>query len=118
MSLTLLIILPFVIIAICWIGVAMWYRAGAQRAVKFEQQGIDGTATIRQLAETGTYINMRPVYQFHLTVEVAGRQPYDVAVSEAVAPHAFAQLQVGARVPVKVMPDNPNQVQLRWGAVA
>ena len=83
-----------------------------------EQQGIDGTGTIRQLAENGTYINMRPVSQFHLTVEVPGQQPYDVAVSEAVAPHAFAQLQVGARIPVKVMPDDPNQVQIRWGMAA
>jgi hypothetical protein len=81
---------------------------------RVEATGIPGTATITAFRDTGQRVNMNPVYDLDLALEVPGFSPYEMTRVSEVNILAVAELAVGARVPVKVDPADPSQLLLRW----
>jgi hypothetical protein len=76
------------------------------RAQRLQSGGIEGTATIRGMRDTGTVVNTIPVIEFDLEVRLEGRQPYSVT-SRQVIPHAaLNRFQLGSEVSVKVDPED------------
>lgn len=76
------------------------------------QQGIQGNGTVKSTTETGTQINGAPVMEIVLTVQVPGREPYDVTHKQVIALSALANWQPGAIFPVRVDPNNASSVMI------
>jgi len=86
-------------------------QADQALAERLANEGVDGTATIQQLAATGKTVNMQPELQFQLTVDVNGSVS-DVTHTQVVSPAIIGQLQPGAQVPVKVDPNDHTQLMI------
>jgi hypothetical protein len=81
---------------------------------RLEASGLPGTATIRAFRDTGQQVNMNPVYELDLAVEVPGLSPYEMTRVSEVTIVAVPELVVGAQVGVKVDPADPSQLIVRW----
>ena len=81
-------------------------RAQQEAAMRLQEKGKPGTATIKGMKDTGQLVNYQPVIEFELTVEVGGFS-HEVTHKQAVPPTMIGQLQPGATVNVLVDPDEP-----------
>jgi len=77
-----------------------------EAALKLQQSGKPGTATIKAMRDMGQLVNHQPVIEFDLTVEVGGFT-HDVTHKQPVPPTMIGQLQPGATINVLVDPDEP-----------
>lgn len=60
-----------------------------------------------------------PLYAFELTiVPQNGQEPYRAKMGHPVPPSALPLIFPGARVPVRVMPSEPNRVGIDWAAAS
>jgi hypothetical protein len=91
------------------IGLAMRSRAGKRARVL--QQGLAGTATIRNMTQTGMFINNNPVVEFEADID-AGMGVYPATFRATVPLIRIGQLAVGAQLPVRVDPQDPNAIYL------
>ncbi len=92
-----------------------WYmsRAMGQRDQLIEQ-GMPGMATISSAAETGVYINERPMIKLTMTVQVPGRAPYTVEHREVIPLVALGMITPGSTLPVAVDPTDPQKLAIDW----
>jgi hypothetical protein len=74
--------------------------------------GIQGTATINSVADTGVFMNGAPVLELAMTVSVPGRAPYDVTHKQLVSHAALARFQPGSVLPVHVSMQDQNQLTI------
>jgi hypothetical protein len=81
---------------------------------RLEASGLAGTATIRAFRATGQQVNLNPVYELDLAVEVPGLSPYEMTRVSEVNVLAVPELVVGAQVGVKVDPADPSQLVIGW----
>jgi hypothetical protein len=72
--------------------------------------GLSGQATIVSLREGGPYVNQQPTITMELDVELAGREPYRAEARQAVGRLVIGRLQPGAKLPVRVDPNDPAKV--------
>jgi hypothetical protein len=72
--------------------------------------GIPGTATVKGLSDTGTLLNGAPVMDVELTVQVPGREPYDVTHRQLVAFASMGNFQPGKTFPVHVDQQDPSKI--------
>jgi hypothetical protein len=72
--------------------------------------GIPGTATVKGLTDTGTMLNNAPVMEIDLTVQVPGREPYDVKHRQLVSFAALGNFQPGKTFPVHVDQQDPTKI--------
>ena len=80
--------------------------------------GIDGTATIDKLADTGETVGDERLFTMEVTLHVPGQPDRALPASAAMVPIAAAdKVAVGRTVPIKVAPDNPNLVAFEWGQI-
>lgn len=80
--------------------------------------GIDGTATIDKLADTGETIGDERLFTMEVTLRVPGQPDRRLQPSAAMVPITAADLvAVGVTVPVKVAPDNPDLIVFEWAKV-
>lgn len=90
------------------------YTVDQLRAV-VRATGIDGTATIDKLADTGETVGDERLFTMEVTLHVPGRPDQHLPASAAMVPLAAAvNVAVGRTVPVKVARDNPNLVLFEW----
>jgi hypothetical protein len=84
--------------------------AGLQDQLKLIQTGLDGTAEVHSVQDTGNSINDNPVVVVQMTVTPASGMPYEVThrtmVSRIVVP------RVGDKVRIKYSAENPQQVTI------
>ena len=74
--------------------------------------GVDATATVSAVRQTGGFVNMAPVVQIDLLVHRGA--PIPVTHQEAV-PHAhLARLVPGATIPVKVDAADARRLVIDW----
>jgi hypothetical protein len=71
-----------------------------------EVAGLSGQATILSLREGGPYINQRPTITMELDVELPGRERYRAEARQAVGRLVIGRLQPGAKLPVRVDPND------------
>jgi hypothetical protein len=85
------------------------------RKPRFTGAALFGIARIQSLASTGTVINNRYVCKIRLRVEIAGREPYEVTVRQAVHPISMASVQPGSVVRVQIDSDDWQKVRIDSG---
>lgn len=104
--------------------------AGAAKPFEFAEQGnytvdqlrqyvrthgIEGTATIDRLDDTGKIVGDEHMFLMQVTVNVPGQPPHQTAYSAAMVPIAAAsKVAVGKTLPVMVARDNPDLVTFEW----
>ena len=77
--------------------------------------GLDGTATIDKLADTGEIIGDERLFTMQVTLHVPGQPDRQLQPSAAMVPISAAdKVAIGQTIPVKVAPDNPNLVMFEW----
>jgi hypothetical protein len=84
--------------------------AGHQERLKLIQTGLDGTADILSVQDTGGTVYDNPVVVIHMTVSPASGEPYDVNIQTMVS--RIAVPRVGDKVKIKYAPENPQQVAI------
>ena len=101
------------VVALAGTGVLIWYimkSVGPNRQIL--QSGIPAQATIRQVWQTGTYINNNQQVGMQLEVRPPGGAPYVTNVNAVVPLVNIPQFQPGAVVPVKISPTDAAHVEL------
>ncbi len=72
--------------------------------------GIQGSATIEGLSDTGQIVNNAPVMEMDLKVTVPGKDPYSVKHRQIVAHVAMGNFQPGKVFPVRVDQNDPQRI--------
>jgi hypothetical protein len=80
--------------------------------------GVDATATIVAIRQSGGMLNFQPMIEVDLTVLPDGLPPYPVTVKQVIPQVQLAQAQPGSGVHVKVDPNNPASVWIDWNRPA
>lgn len=76
------------------------------------KSGVRGQATIRQVWQTGTFVNYNPQIGMQLEVQPPNGTPYVAQVNAVVPMVNIPQFQPGVVVPVKIHPADPSKVEL------
>jgi hypothetical protein len=92
------------------LAVSMPLRAAAKRAQRLRLHGVRASGRVLGIQGTGVSINHVPQVMVHLQVEAQGIAPYQAAAKLLLNPMAQAQLQPGAVVPLRVDPQNPQDL--------
>jgi hypothetical protein len=80
--------------------------------------GIEGTARIDKLTDTGQIVGDERLYAMQVTLELPGRPPQQLAESAAMVPlTAMHRVHVGWKIPVRVAAENPNLMMFEWDKV-
>lgn len=96
--------------------VPVWQQQGAMAqgltngVANTYASGIAGMATVNALSDTGTMLNNSPVMEIDLTVQVPGREPYNVKHRQLVAFAAMGNFQPGKTLPVHVDQQDPSKI--------
>jgi hypothetical protein len=79
------------------------------------QNGIQASAVIDKLADTGQTVGDERLFTMQVTLEMPGQAPRQLAPSAAMVPLTVAdRVRLGMRVPVRVAADNPNMLMFEW----
>jgi hypothetical protein len=78
--------------------------------------GLDATATVAAVRQSGGMVNFQPMVEIDLTVMAPGSPPYPATVSQVVQQVNLARLQPGATLRVKVDPANPGTIWIDFFA--
>jgi hypothetical protein len=82
------------------------------------EQGIEGTARIDQVNDTGQTVGDERLYTMQVTLEMPGQPPRQLQPSAAMVPlHAAPKVRVGWRIPVRVAADNHQLIMFEWEKV-
>lgn len=85
---------------------------GLQQSEQLQASGVDGTATVVSVADTGGSLNDHPIARLELDVTLPGQAPYRTTVEQAIPRLQAGQIVPGAVVAVKADPQNPQAVAL------
>lgn len=91
---------------------------GIQQTQQLQAGGIDGTAAVVSVTDTGGSLNDHPIARLELDVTLPGRQPYRTTIEQAIPRLQAGQIVPGAVVAVKADPQNPQAVALAGGPAA
>jgi len=103
----------FTLVILAGTGVLIWWimkRVSPNQNIL--QNGIPAQATIRQVWQTGTFINENPQVGMQLEVRPPGGAPYVTQVNVVVPLINIPQFQPGTVVPVKISPTDASKVEL------
>jgi hypothetical protein len=77
--------------------------------------GVDATARIDMMEDTGKTVGDDRLIVMQVTVMVPGKPPHQSPASAAMVPQdKVAKLVLGASLPCKVAPDNPDALTFLW----
>lgn len=93
-------------------GVVYFVMKKTQQDSKLLQEGIAAQATLKQVWETGTYLNNQPQLGMLLEVRPPGGQPYQTQATAIVPMLNLHQFQPGALLNVKISRTDPSKVAL------
>lgn len=88
-------------------------RGAARRRVVM-QTGLDGTATVTALSDTGITVNENPMANIQFLVQIPGRAPYPVNKRMTLPRLMVGRLAPGVTIPVKVDPTDPEELVIDW----
>lgn len=95
---------------------AQEHMAQQTQAANIATTGVDATATISGVQQTGAMVNFQPTMQIELTVLPDGLPPYPATVTQVVEQHFLPKAVPGASVPIKVDPNDPGSIWINWAA--
>ena len=84
--------------------------AERDRAMNVVHNGIVGQGTIISMRDSGVTVNNDPEVEFEIAVQLPDRPAYRVTHRQVVHHLMTDQFQVGAGVPVRVDPKDPNSI--------
>lgn len=98
------------------------FASAAQGGYTIEQlrsylrtSGIEGTARIDKLDDSGQIVGDERLYTMQVTLELPGQPPKQLTPSAAMVPLiAVPKVRVGWRVPVRVAAENHNLLMFEW----
>ncbi|MEZ4221117.1 MAG: hypothetical protein R3B13_09315 [Polyangiaceae bacterium] len=105
------LLFTFVIIGI---SAYIFYRVFKKMgdASRLRQIGIPASAQILSLSDTGVTINDNPQVALALAIQSPHHGAYQVQTTSIISRLAIPRVQPGMTVPVKIDPQNPNNVVL------
>jgi hypothetical protein len=83
--------------------------------MRINQSGVQTPATVNSMREVGTQLGGGHQIEFDLTVHPEGGEDYQVHVSQSLHDVTLQGVTQGAKIIVKVDPDDPQSL-LVWGA--
>jgi hypothetical protein len=83
-------------------------------AAALAANGVDGTASISAVRNTGSLVNYSPVLELDLVVMLPGRPPIPVTRRELVEQMFLGKAQPGNTLRVRANPDDPTELLLNW----
>ena len=93
-------------------------QAGERNKImRLNQAGVQMPATVNTMKEVGTQLGGGHQIEFDLTVHPEGGADYQVHVSQSLHDVTLQGVSEGARIIVKVDPDDPQSL-LVWGAAS
>jgi hypothetical protein len=95
---------------------AQQFMAQQTQAANIAATGVDATAMISGVAQTGAMVNFQPTLQIDLTVMPDGLPPYPATVTQVVEQVFLGKAVAGASVPIKVDPNDPGTIWINWAA--
>lgn len=96
------------------LGVGLFYKRINDRETFLVNNGIKGEAEILHREQTGTYINELPQVKFNLLLTLPDREPYQMEYKDVVSMLDMSAINVGAKLPVMVDPDNERNILLLY----
>ena len=87
-----------------------WQTADPAAYAGVYANGLQGTATVNTITETGIKMNDAPVCELDLTVVVPGREPYQVKHRQLLAISVLPRYQPGATFGVRVDQNDPSKL--------
>lgn len=93
-------------------GVLLYYKKANDRVSFLVEKGIQGVAEILGRQQTGVYINELPQVKFLLLITLPGRQSYQTEHKDVVSMLDLGSINVGAKLPVFVDPNNEKNILL------
>ncbi len=93
-------------------GIAAYYKKINDREINLVQNGIQGVAQIVSREQTGMYINEQPQIRFVLSISLPGRPVYQADHKDIVNLLDVGAINVGAKLPVFVDPNNDKNLLL------
>ena len=113
--------IPDIYIGQIWVGVSLLLalvfgllfvkQRGEQRVMA---EGIQGTAQILEMSQTGVQVNEQPQVEMHLRIEAAGIAPYELRKKFIVPLIALGSLSAG-RLSVAIDREDHENVVINWG---
>ena len=85
------------------------------KIMRLNKVGVQTTATVNSMQETGTQLGGGHQIDFDLTVHPEGGEDYQVQVSQSLHDATLQGIEQGGTILVKVDPDDPQSL-LVWGA--
>jgi hypothetical protein len=82
----------------------------ALEARRLLQVGLKGLATVMAVRDTGVKVDDNPETELDLQVALDGADPYEVTHRQVISRVAIDSFWPGAKVPVRVDPQNPRNV--------
>jgi hypothetical protein len=80
--------------------------------------GLQGTATIEELHDSGQDVGDEHLFTMRTTVNVPGHPPHQSPPSAAMVPRSkVSSIRVGATLPVRVAPDNFDAAMFEWDKI-
>jgi hypothetical protein len=83
-------------------------------ATALAANGVDGTASIAAVRNTGSLVNYSPVLELDLVVMLPGRPPIPVTRRELVEQVFLPKAQPGGALRVRANPDDPTELLINW----
>jgi hypothetical protein len=108
-------IIPVAIVGFTFVILALVFGVMIRRwAIKQKvlQTGVQATATIISIRDTGTRINDNPVIAMQLQVQPTGAPSFQAEVKETISILQIPQFQPGAQLEVKYDPMQPTSVAI------
>lgn len=92
----------------------LWVGWKAAKKDRLHETGVEGSASILSITQTGAYLNRNPYVLFDFEVEVPGHPAYEVKHREIVPLVLLGRLAPGTSLPVRVDRDNPSHLIVEW----
>jgi hypothetical protein len=93
-------------------GGALAATTSPDKAARLRASGVDGTATITSLHDGGMSAGNTRLFEIGMRVSAPDRPPYDVTHATYVPAASLGRLFQGGTYPVKIDPNDPNDVLL------
>jgi hypothetical protein len=94
--------------------VCLWFSYRTYKKDQLHTIGLDATAKIIGVNQTGMWMNNNPVTVLDCKIDVPGHPEYEARHRETVPQVAIGRLTSGATIPVKVNPKNPSDFVVQW----
>jgi hypothetical protein len=101
-----------------FIGPTLSFFGGGATTRRILRTGRPATAVVKHIGESSQggviTVNDQPYLNLVLEVNDGARTPYEVSLDTIIPRYAVPQFQPGAMIPVKVDPNDPEQIAIVW----